>query len=409
MAPSKRAKAAGVSASSFLDLKAELAKEESEITRRKNGAQPVGGVPRNGKGRTVWARPNKGVAARNARDLEIKEATSGRHTTASLRAALERKAEIYDKLRRGKTGGLSDAQYDALLVDFDSKALDEHFSSDSEDVDESLTVPSGPVGDDDPIIEYEDEFGRMRTARRSEVPRDLMPNAEAEEAVEDDPFVIRGPVDHFPVYEPSAERVAAIQEAASEAANPLATHYDAAREVRAKGAGFYSFSADEEARAREMEALRAAREETARARQETGAVDVKPGEVEGMVEDVGGEGKGKGKEVVMSRAMEKRKREMEERKKLVEAKRRKLKGLDTTDEGMANGQAEKPGDVVAVVGPPAAAESTVKDVAPSQGKSRWDQTKKKKAKAKVQTGPTSASAADDFLAQLEKDIIGKAT
>jgi coiled-coil domain-containing protein 174 len=26
---------------------------------------------------------------------------------------------------------------------------------------------------DDPIVEYEDEFGRMRTARRSEVPRNL--------------------------------------------------------------------------------------------------------------------------------------------------------------------------------------------------------------------------------------------
>ena len=28
---------------------------------------------------------------------------------------------------------------------------------------------------DDPIVEYEDEFGRIRTARRSEVPRNLLP------------------------------------------------------------------------------------------------------------------------------------------------------------------------------------------------------------------------------------------
>ena len=34
MAPSARAKAAGVSASSFLDLKAELAKKESEFTKK---------------------------------------------------------------------------------------------------------------------------------------------------------------------------------------------------------------------------------------------------------------------------------------------------------------------------------------------------------------------------------------
>jgi hypothetical protein len=64
---------------------------------------------------TVWTRPNKGVKARAARDIEL-EAIS-KPTLESARAALERKAKIYDKLKKGKTGGLSDAQYDALLVD----------------------------------------------------------------------------------------------------------------------------------------------------------------------------------------------------------------------------------------------------------------------------------------------------
>jgi len=35
----------------------------------------------------------------------------------SSRAILERKAKIYDKLKKGQSGGLSDAQCDALLVD----------------------------------------------------------------------------------------------------------------------------------------------------------------------------------------------------------------------------------------------------------------------------------------------------
>jgi hypothetical protein len=55
------------------------------------------------------------VKARGARDIEL-EAIS-RPTLETARAVLERKAKIYDKLRKGKTGGLSDAQYDALLVD----------------------------------------------------------------------------------------------------------------------------------------------------------------------------------------------------------------------------------------------------------------------------------------------------
>lgn len=39
---------------------------------------------------------------------------------------------------------------------------------------------------DDPIVEYEDEFGRMRTARRSEIPRNLQPSGQDEEDAEED-------------------------------------------------------------------------------------------------------------------------------------------------------------------------------------------------------------------------------
>ena len=39
----------------------------------------------------------------------------------------------------------------------------------------------------DPIVEYEDEFGRIRTARRSEVPRTVLEQQrQAEEDVEDE-------------------------------------------------------------------------------------------------------------------------------------------------------------------------------------------------------------------------------
>ena len=63
----------------------------------------------------MWARSNKGVDARRARDIEALRADKS--TAESAREALERKAKIYEKLKKGKSGGLSDAQYDALLVD----------------------------------------------------------------------------------------------------------------------------------------------------------------------------------------------------------------------------------------------------------------------------------------------------
>src|ERR1700730_13872286 len=107
------------------------------------------------------------------------------------------------------------------------------------------------------------------------------------------------PVNHFPIYEPSAERVAEVAKAYSEANNPLGVHYDASREVREKGAAYYQLSGDEETRKRQLEELMSARQETERTRQETGAVNVKPGEIEGMREDLSVGAR--------SRAMEKRK------------------------------------------------------------------------------------------------------
>jgi hypothetical protein len=50
-----------------------------------------------------------------ARDLQAEQLS--KQTVESTREALERKAKIYDKLRKGKTGGLNEAQYGELLVD----------------------------------------------------------------------------------------------------------------------------------------------------------------------------------------------------------------------------------------------------------------------------------------------------
>jgi hypothetical protein len=179
------------------------------------------------------------------------------------------------------------------------------------------------------------------------------------------------PVNFFPVYEPSSDRVAAIQAAAAEENNPLNIHYDASREVRAKGAGFYQFSADEETRKKQMEELRQARNETEMSRQELGAVDLKAGEVEGMQE---------APNALRNRAVEKRKRELEERRKLVEAKRRKL----------LNGN-NSPAAATAATQPPASAPSSEPIVAVP-------------IKATAANPNAASSAADNFLAALERDL-----
>jgi hypothetical protein len=180
-------------------------------------------------------------------------------------------------------------------------------------------------------------------------------------------LVTENPVNFFPVYEPSADRVAEINAAAAEENNPLNQHYDASREVRAKGAASYQFSPDEETRKKQMEDFRQSRVETQRNRQEGGAVDLKPGEAEGMQADAS---------TLRSRAIEKRKRDLEERRKAVEAKRRKLQ----------NGG-----------GTPSAAPT--RSPAPSSESAGAVPN----TKAAPNTDPAS-SAADSFLAALELDL-----
>lgn len=43
-----------------------------------------------------------------------------RRTVESARSILERKAKLYEKLKKGQSGGLSEAQFDGLLVDVSS-------------------------------------------------------------------------------------------------------------------------------------------------------------------------------------------------------------------------------------------------------------------------------------------------
>lgn len=71
----------------------------------------------------------------------------------------------------------------------------------------------------------------------------------------------------FPVYAPDPDVLAARAALAAQQA-PLLSHYDATAENRAKAAGQYVFSKNEEERAAQMEALKRDRERTEKAREE---------------------------------------------------------------------------------------------------------------------------------------------
>ncbi|CAE6354125.1 unnamed protein product [Rhizoctonia solani] len=316
-----------VNAASFFDLKAELAKHEDAFAKSKLSSKGkvepiVGGSKRPDQKKPTWARENKGVRDRARRDAELDQIS--RPTLESARAKLERKARLYEQLQKGKGAGLSEKQRESLLVDFDSRdSGNDTDSSEDGDRDESLVVPGR--NEDDPVIEYEDEFGRIRTARRSEVPRDRLPEntnpfarSGNQALADDDPDVVYGRATHFPVYEPSNERRAAIE--ASLIEEPLVDRYDASKDNRAAGAAFYQLSADDETRSKQLEDLKQARVDTEIARVEVDAGFSR--------ENLGLHDSDSTK--VTSRAVEKRRQELEARRKMLDAKRRKMLGPDAT-------------------------------------------------------------------------------
>ncbi|KAM0750624.1 hypothetical protein T439DRAFT_325683 [Meredithblackwellia eburnea MCA 4105] len=301
-------KSYNISASSFLDLKAELNKREDEFEKTKHLGSTTTGVKRGPpKKPSVWAKRNKGIDGRNQRDQVLfeEDPRNAKHDPARLRAQMEKKAALYEKIRKGKTGGLNEAQIESLLVDFDQKDLDgSSGSDDSEDEDESATVPQRPI-ESDPLVEWTDEFGRTRMIPASEVPRSQI----AEEAPVDESNVHYGDQRHFPVYEPDPAVLLARAKALAES-EPLVSHYDGTAENRTKAAGFYAFSRDEKVRAEQMAALKRERDETEVVRREN--------------RDKGG--------VVGEREREKeeRKRKLEEKRKELERKRaEKLGGAKT--------------------------------------------------------------------------------
>jgi hypothetical protein len=107
---------------------------------------------------------------------------------------------------------------------------------------------------DEEMVEYEDEFGRTRTAPLSEVPREFLPNRYREQlgAEGDVAQVLYGPATSFPVYDPSVHTKAP----------PASSHFDATLETRHRGAAFYRFSRTEHERNAQMAELASLRQET---------------------------------------------------------------------------------------------------------------------------------------------------
>ncbi|KAE8228584.1 hypothetical protein CF326_g6482 [Tilletia indica] len=179
--------------------------------------------------------------------------------------ALRAKAKAYEAMTQASAED-EDNDITGGLIDFKRKAaenaLDPSSSSNQRD------PPPKPFFDDEEEdqVTYIDEFGRTRTAPRSQVPKDRLP----ENLPYGDPnsSITYGKQKSFPIYRPPSPKLRvsrAVRKQIASGAPPL-SHFDPKAEVRNRGAGLFQFSKDEADRAKQMEALQLERQRTERER-----------------------------------------------------------------------------------------------------------------------------------------------
>ncbi|KAL9100991.1 MAG: hypothetical protein Q9163_003696 [Psora crenata] len=289
---------------------------------QKPSSTPVRSRPTKSAKEDIFTTHNRGTKKRALADISDDGPHAQKHAVSSeevdaatlqrSKRKMEEKARLYASMKRGDYVPPKDGRVDKEaegLVDFDRKWAEQAEGNDTDTSSDDYEDDEGRDDSGQEMVEYEDEFGRMRKGTKAEAVKMLRQrNAAAYASEELSSFSARperpanlivGDAIQSAAFNPD-EPIAAQMETLAKKRDrsmtpPEEVHYDATKEVRSKGVGFYQFSKDAETRKKEMEALEKERDETERLKRER------------------------------EERREKKKRDMEERKKLIAEKRgRKL-------------------------------------------------------------------------------------
>lgn len=157
--PKKHKAITGVGPSSILELKAQLYKTQQEQSRKSSNDPSASDLqfrrPKKKIPPTDFSAKNSGVEARAYKDkLELKAV----HDGSASYEALERKAELYDKLVRGELSDEEDKE--KYCVDFFQKSLDHTGTPQPQGHDSSAVVPPNNEhdGESDASSRFETKF-----------------------------------------------------------------------------------------------------------------------------------------------------------------------------------------------------------------------------------------------------------
>jgi hypothetical protein len=249
----------------------------------------------------IFSKHNKGTQKRAAADLaDDNRATKQVHlssqdigsidanTLGRSRRRMEEKVRLYEDMKKGLhlTGDSDDddiptdpSSQEAYLARLRRKEKDALVDFDLKHATEEQLKEDDPDDDTSSIVSYEDEFGRSRHGTRAEA-------AEAARAKDEEAGgktaqerwrparpdnLIYGEAIQTEAFNPEANIATQMSHLAARRDRsptpPESKHYDAAAEVRNRGTGFYTFSANEDERKRQMAELDAMRLDTLLKRQ----------------------------------------------------------------------------------------------------------------------------------------------
>ena len=294
-----------ISSSSSLSFASNLSSLLSKPAATPTADNAARGRPSKPRKDDIFSSHHRATKKRSAADISTdespKDATTQVHqrnvgavdvaTLHRSRRKMEEKARLYAAMKRGDyvppagrqrgAGGLGEER--GALVDFDRKWAERQDTAGGASSADETSSDDGGGESEGEMVEYTDEFGRARQGRRRSVERRQRQARAAEAASREldassarparpDAGLIYGDSIQSAAFDPDAamaERMAAVAARRDRSMTPPdETHYDATKEVRSKGVGFYAFSGDKEAREKEMEALDKERAETEKRAQE---------------------------------------------------------------------------------------------------------------------------------------------
>ncbi|XP_028628885.1 coiled-coil domain-containing protein 174 isoform X2 [Grammomys surdaster] len=272
----RKKKPLDVTASSLVDLKAELFRKQEEFKQEKllKDSGVFGKPKTTNKKPSIWSKQNAGVSSRAEKDAEQK--LEEQKTLDKSREKLEEKAKLYEKMTKGDF--LDEEVEDMYLVDFTQKIIDKRkemevlsatrdsrIKEERDDDDEEFSEKDIPPPQDpsEEWVDYVDSLGRSRRCMRKDLPGLL----EMDKNLQGRLFV--SPANEKTLLSEDMRKELQRQqweeeerEALKKPMGPI--HYEDIRENEARqlGVGYFAFARDKELRNKQMKTLEMLREQT---------------------------------------------------------------------------------------------------------------------------------------------------